>query len=182
MFQRDCRLRGGQAGVGWLFEGDEVARRLIGADPIPGLPLRHVVFADIHQLVALANLALGPVKDDPDPVLAIQKLNIIKYIALRWVRLGETEQLAVAVELRFPAGRQVSFDPRPVERRPRRQRTGGDHGAAARSESAAQPAVEALNITKAEVSRLERAEQVPVRIRAECAQSKQARPAGRPGP
>src|SRR5205823_6376209 len=95
---------------------DKVASGLICTQPVPGLPLRDIVLADIDQLIALADLTLGPVEHDPNAVLAIEELNVIEYVALRDVRLGKTEELSVAIDFSLAGGvdRALAIDPDPV--------------------------------------------------------------------
>ena len=99
------------------MQRENVAVGLVESRPIPGLAGRRIVLPDIDQLVALADLALRAVKHDPNPVLAVEKLHVIKYIALVGRRLGKAEQLFVAVQLGFPSGGQVAFEAGSVEGR-----------------------------------------------------------------
>src|SRR3954454_4548494 len=43
MFDRERSLRLRKARIGWLFQRNKVAARLVGAEPIPSLALGHVV-------------------------------------------------------------------------------------------------------------------------------------------
>ena len=133
MFDRERRLRlGWSSSSGGFSQRDQVAAGLVGADPVPGLALGDVVLADVEQFfVAFADLALRTVEHHPNTVLAIEKLNVVKDITLRTIRLGKAEQLAVAIDLRFPAGRQVALDAGPVECCAGGQRPIGDDRAAA---------------------------------------------------
>src|SRR4051794_20459178 len=143
MLDRNCGLRSRQGGrVGRLLKADQVAPRLIGAEPVPGLSGGNIVLTDVEQLLAFPNLALRAVEDDSDPVLAVEKLNIVKDIALRTIRFGKAEQLTVAIDLRLPTGRKVAFDARPVEGCPRCQRAIGHDRTAPGGGRARNPAVE----------------------------------------
>ena len=59
-----------------------------------------------------------------------KKLNIIKDIAVVRRCLGKAKQFVISIDFRFPAGRQVAFEPRAVERRLGIQRAVGDDRAA----------------------------------------------------
>ena len=111
-----------------------------------------------------SNLPLRSVEHHPDPVFAIQKLNVVKHIALIGRGLGEAEQLVVAIDFGLPARRQIAFETRAVERGLSVQRTIGDHGPAAPRRRACQAAIEALDVAEAEVGGVGGAEQVPVGI------------------
>src|SRR5206468_11028258 len=83
MFYHDRSLRLRLVDLVWgPCERDQVSLGLSGADPIPGLALGHVLLPDLVQALPRLHLALGSIEDHADPVFAVEKLDVVKYIAL----------------------------------------------------------------------------------------------------
>lgn len=178
MLGRDRGLQLRQAALAFARpQAGKLAARLVDPGPIPSLPRRHVLPADVEALLAVSNLPLRPVQADIEVVLAIKKLDVFKGIALPAVRSRKGEQLPVAVQLRFPAGGQVAFEARAIEAAGVGQRTVGDDCAAAVDRGAAKPRFEPGDIADAVMRGFQRAEQLRVGIRPVGAN---AQPAGHP--
>ncbi len=170
MRKRQRRLRPGDIGVIWpLDEIDQVATRLIDPGPIPGLARGNVFLADVDRLAARLDLPLRPVKHDIDTIFPIQQLHLVKLVALVADIFGEAEQLAVAVEFSLPAGRQVALEASAIEAGRGEQRLVGHRHSAAIGAGAEQAAIVARDISKFEMSGVERAEQPAIGVRAEAA-------------
>src|SRR5262249_20346814 len=120
-------------------------------------------------------LPLRAVENDVDLVVAVQKLHIVKYIAVARIGLGESEQLSVAVDLRFPTGRKVALEASAVEGGLSHQRPIGHYGPAAARCRARKPIIEAFDVAESEMGSLERPEQMGVRVGTVSAQPEHAR-------
>ena len=165
MFERNrCLGLRRKGGIGRLLDRHEIAARLVEAGPVPGLAFGDVVLADVDHLLARLDLPLRPVKHDADAVDAVEKLNVVKDIALATVRLGEAEELTVAIDLGLPAGRQVAFEAGPVERRLSSQRPVCDHGPASPGRRAGQRTVEPVDVAHTEMCCMKGPEQAGVRV------------------
>src|SRR4029079_10947258 len=156
---------GKQLRVRRFLQHQEIASGLADAGPVPGFARRDVILADVDQLVARSDLALRPVKNDLNSVLAVKELNVVKHIALAAARLGKAEELTVAVQLRLPSRRQVAFEMRAVEGRADGEWPIGDHRAAPAGDRAGEAAVETLDVAETEMGCLERPEQAAIGVR-----------------
>jgi hypothetical protein len=98
-----------------LPEIEDVPPRLVDARPIPCLARWNVLLPDVDGFGAGADLPLWTVEDDVDLVVAVQKLNVVKQIALAFARPGEAEKDAVSIDFGIPSGRQVTFESGSIE-------------------------------------------------------------------
>ena len=176
MLDRNRGLRPRHFGQALLRpQRDDFSQRLVRSGPVPGLARRHVLLADVDQLLARSDLSLRPVQDDADLVLAVQKLHVFKDIARCPIGPGECQQLTVAIKLGLPADGQLALEPRFVERGGVEQRTVGDDCPAPVGGGPSEAAVEAGDVAEREMRGLQRPQESRLRIRTEGAQPKRAR-------